>query len=278
MEKFRENLKERADIEKAEAEKADIGNADNTDNVDDVNDADNTNNTNNTGTKETQDNVREMGQLTLDKNSAKHKIHLVSIIGEIEGHELAQNQTKTTKYEHILPMLAAVEDSDEIDGVLILLNTVGGDVEAGLAIAEMIASLSKPTVSLVLGGSHSIGVPLAVAADYSMIVPSGTMIIHPVRMNGMVIGVIQTYEYFERIQERILNFVTWHSGIDKDILKQLMLDTSKLAKDVGTILDGNEAVAFGLMDAVGGISDALKQLNRMIDIQAGKEDKKSENI
>ncbi len=278
MEKFRENLKERADIEKAEAEKADIGNADNTDNVDDVDDADNTNNTNNTGTKETQDNVREMGQLTLDKNSAKHKIHLLSIIGEIEGHELAQNQTKTTKYEHILPMLAAVEDSDEIDGVLILLNTVGGDVEAGLAIAEMIASLSKPTVSLVLGGSHSIGVPLAVAAEYSMIVPSGTMIIHPVRMNGMVIGVIQTYEYFERIQERILNFVTWHSGIDKDILKQLMLDTSKLAKDVGTILDGNEAVAFGLMDAVGGISDALKQLNRMIDIQAGKEDKKLENI
>lgn len=275
MEKFRENLKKKADIEKAEAEKADIGNADNTDNVDD---ADNTNNTNNTGTKETQDNVREMGQLTLDKNSAKHKIHLLSIIGEIEGHELAQNQTKTTKYEHILPMLAAVEDSDEIDGVLILLNTVGGDVEAGLAIAEMIASLSKPTVSLVLGGSHSIGVPLAVAADYSMIVPSGTMIIHPVRMNGMVIGVIQTYEYFERIQERILNFVTWHSGIDKDILKQLMLDTSKLAKDVGTILDGNEAVAFGLMDAVGGISDALKQLNRMIDIQAGKEDIKSENI
>lgn len=275
MEKFRENLKKKADIEKADAEKADIGNADNTDNVDD---ADNTNNTNNTGTKETQDNVREMGQLTLDKNSAKHKIHLLSIIGEIEGHELAQNQTKTTKYEHILPMLAAVEDSDEIDGVLILLNTVGGDVEAGLAIAEMIASLSKPTVSLVLGGSHSIGVPLAVAADYSMIVPSGTMIIHPVRMNGMVIGVIQTYEYFERIQERILNFVTWHSGIDKDILKQLMLDTSKLAKDVGTILDGNEAVAFGLMDAVGGISDALKQLNRMIDIQAGKEDKKSENI
>lgn len=272
MEKFRKNLKEKADIEKAEAEKADIGNADNTDNVDDAD------NTNNTGTKETQDNVREMGQLTLDKNSAKHKIHLVSIIGEIEGHELAQNQTKTTKYEHILPMLAAVEDSDEIDGVLILLNTVGGDVEAGLAIAEMIASLSKPTVSLVLGGSHSIGVPLAVAADYSMIVPSGTMIIHPVRMNGMVIGVIQTYEYFERIQERILNFVTWHSGIDKDILKQLMLDTSKLAKDVGTILDGNEAVAFGLMDAVGGISDALKQLNRMIDIQAGKEDKKSENI
>lgn len=275
MEKFRENLKEKADIEKADAEKADIGNADNTDNTDNVDDADNTNNT---GTKETQDNVREMGQLTLDKNSAKHKIHLLSIIGEIEGHELAQNQTKTTKYEHILPMLAAVEDSDEIDGVLILLNTVGGDVEAGLAIAEMIASLSKPTVSLVLGGSHSIGVPLAVAADYSMIVPSGTMIIHPVRMNGMVIGVIQTYEYFERIQERILNFVTWHSGIDKDILKQLMLDTSKLAKDVGTILDGNEAVAFGLMDAVGGISDALKQLNRMIDIQAGKEDIKSENI
>lgn len=209
--------------------------------------------------------VREMGQMLLDKNKEKHKIYLINIIGEIEGHELAQNQTKTTKYEHVLPMLAAVEDSNQIDGVLILLNTVGGDVEAGLAIAEMIASLSKPTVSLVLGGSHSIGVPLAVSADYSMIVPSGTMIIHPVRMNGMVIGVIQTYEYFERIQERILTFITQHSHIEKDDLKKLMLDTSKLAKDVGTILDGKEAVERGLIDAVGGIDEALQQLNKMID-------------
>ena len=162
-------------------------------------------------------------------------------------------------------MLAAVEDSSDIDGVLILLNTVGGDVEAGLAIAEMIASLSKPTVSLVLGGSHSIGVPLAVSSDYSFIVPSGTMIVHPVRMNGMIIGVAQTYEYFERIQERILNFIVANSSIEKERLKMLMLDTSKLAKDVGTVLDGSEAVREGIIDAVGGICEALKKLNEMID-------------
>ncbi|MCI6018397.1 MAG: ATP-dependent Clp protease proteolytic subunit [Clostridiales bacterium] len=209
--------------------------------------------------------VKEDGQLVLDKNSQRHRLYLISIIGEIEGHEAVSGQTKTTKYEHILPMLAAVEDSSDIDGVLILLNTVGGDVEAGLAIAEMIASLSKPTVSLVLGGSHSIGVPLAVSADYSFIVPSGTMIIHPVRMNGMVIGVIQTYEYFERIQERILNFITDHSDIKRDRLKDLMLDTSKLAKDVGTILDGREAVKNGLINEIGGISEAMKKLNELID-------------
>ena len=209
--------------------------------------------------------VKEDGQLVLDKNSQRHRLYLISIIGEIEGHEAVSGQTKTTKYEHILPMLAAVEDSSDIDGVLILLNTVGGDVEAGLAIAEMIASLSKPTVSLVLGGSHSIGVPLAVSADYSFIVPSGTMIIHPVRMNGMVIGVIQTYEYFERIQERLLNFITDHSDIKRDRLKDLMLDTSKLAKDVGTILDGREAVKNGLINEIGGISEAMKKLNELID-------------
>lgn len=209
--------------------------------------------------------VRESGQLLLDKNRQKHKIYLLSIIGEIEGHEAAPAQTKTTKYEHVLPMLAAVEDSCDINGVLILLNTVGGDVEAGLAIAEMIASLGKPTVSLVLGGSHSIGVPLAVASDYSFIVPSGTMIVHPVRMNGMVIGVAQTYEYFERIQERILNFIVSNSSVEKERLKALMLDTSKLAKDVGTVLDGREAVKEGIIDAVGGIREALKKLNEMID-------------
>lgn len=209
--------------------------------------------------------VAESGQLLLDKNKAQHKIYLLSIIGEIEGHEAAPSQTKTTKYEHVLPMLAAVEDGCDIDGVLILLNTVGGDVEAGLAIAEMIASLSKPTVSLVLGGSHSIGVPLAVASDYSFIVPSGTMIVHPVRMNGTVIGVAQTYEYFERIQERILNFIVSNSSVEKERLKMLMLDTSKLAKDVGTVLDGREAVREGIIDAVGGISEALKKLNEMID-------------
>lgn len=209
--------------------------------------------------------VREDGQIVLDKNPAHHKIYLLSIIGEIEGHEQVQNQAKTTKYEHVLPMLAAVEDSADIDGVLILLNTVGGDVEAGLAIGEMIGSISKPTVSLVLGGSHSIGVPLAVSADYSLIVPSGTMIIHPVRMNGMVIGVAQTYDYFEKIQERILNFITSHSKIQKERLKQLMLDTSKLAKDVGTLLDGKEAVAEGLIDEIGGIDRALAKLNELIE-------------
>jgi len=209
--------------------------------------------------------VKEDGQLVLDKNGQRHRIYLLSIIGEIEGHEVANGQSKTTKYEHVLPMLAAVEDSSDIDGMLVLLNTVGGDVEAGLAIAEMIASLGKPTVSLVLGGSHSIGVPLAVSADYSFIVPSGTMIIHPVRMNGMVIGVAQTYEYFERIQDRILNFITDHSDITKEKLKALMLDTSKLAKDVGTILDGGEAVAGGLINEVGGIHEAMQKLNQMID-------------
>jgi len=207
--------------------------------------------------------IKETGEVTLDKN--KHKIHLMTIIGEVEGHETLSSQSKTTKYEHVLPSLASVEDSNDIDGVLILINTVGGDVEAGLAIAEMISSLSKPTVSLVLGGSHSIGVPLAVSSDYSFIVPSGTMIIHPVRMNGMIIGVIQTYEYFERIQERILNFIVRNSRIDKDSLKKLMLDTSKLAKDVGTILDGSEAVGAGIIDEVGGIKQALEKLNQMIE-------------
>ncbi len=215
--------------------------------------------------QEKEDQIKESGQIILEHNSQKHKIYLLSIIGKIEGHDIASGQTKTPKYEQVLPMLAAVEDSRDIDGVLVLLNTVGGDVEAGLAIAEMIASLSKPTVSLVLGGSHSIGVPLAVSSDYSLIVPSGTMIIHPVRMNGMVIGVAQTYEYFERIQERILNFIAGNSSIQKDRLKALMLDTSKLAKDVGTVLDGREAVAEGLINEVGGIDKAMERLNKMIE-------------
>lgn len=209
--------------------------------------------------------IRETGEVILDKNEKKHKIHLMTIIGEVEGHETLSSQSKTTKYEHVLPQLASVEDSSDIDGILVLLNTVGGDVEAGLAIAEMISSLSKPTVSLVLGGSHSIGVPLAVSADYSFIVPSGTMIIHPVRMNGMVIGVVQTYEYFERIQERILNFIVSNSAIDKNYLKKLMLDTSQLAKDVGTVLDGKEAVKAGIINEVGGIKQALDKLNQMIE-------------
>ncbi|HBI73156.1 MAG TPA: hypothetical protein DDY59_08210, partial [Lachnospiraceae bacterium] len=190
--------------------------------------------------------ISEYGQTLLENGKRDHKIHLLSIIGEIEGHECLPQHNKTTKYEHVLPQLAAIEDSDEIDGLLILINTVGGDVEAGLAIAEMIASLSKPTVSLVLGGSHSIGVPLAVSADYSYIVPSATMIIHPVRMNGMIIGVTQTFEYFEKIQDRIIKFVVDHSKIDYESFRGLMLDTNQLAKDVGSILVGVEAVEKGI--------------------------------
>ncbi|SHO53528.1 ClpP family protease [Anaerocolumna xylanovorans] len=207
--------------------------------------------------------IKEFGQTTLINEKRKSKIHLLSIIGEIEGHECLPQHNKTTKYEHVLPQLAAIEDSSDIDGLLILINTVGGDVEAGLAIAEMIASLSKPTVSLVLGGSHSIGVPLAVSAKYSFIVPTATMIIHPVRMNGTVIGVSQTYDYFEKIQDRILNFVSSHSKIDKEKLRGLMHNTGQLAKDVGSILIGSETVDNGIVDEVGGIRDALGKLYQM---------------
>lgn len=217
--------------------------------------------------------IREYGQTTLVNEERKTKIHLISIIGEIEGHECLPQHNKTTKYEHVLPQLAAIEDSSDIDGLLILINTVGGDVEAGLAISEMIASLSKPTVSLVLGGSHSIGVPLAVSSDYSYIVPSATMIIHPVRMNGMVIGVTQTYDYFDKIQERILNFVVTHSKIDKEDLKKLMLNTNQLAKDVGSILVGGETVDAGIIDEVGGIKEALNKLYEMVKERKPEEDK-----
>ncbi len=213
--------------------------------------------------------ISEYGQTVLENGTKDHKIHLLSIIGEIEGHECLPQHNKTTKYEHVLPQLAAIEDSTEIDGLLILINTVGGDVEAGLAIAEMIASLSKPTVTLVLGGSHSIGVPLAVSANFSYIVPSATMIIHPVRMNGTVIGVTQTFEYFEKIQDRIINFVVNHSKIDYNSFRDLMLDTHQLAKDVGSILVGEETVKKGIIDAVGGIKEALGKINEMIDSKNG---------
>lgn len=215
--------------------------------------------------------ISEYGQTILDNNKKEHKIHLLSIIGEIEGHECLPQHNKTTKYEHVLPQLAAIEDSNEIDGLLILINTVGGDVEAGLAIAEMIGSLSKPTVSLVLGGSHSIGVPLAVSAKYSFIVPTATMIIHPVRMNGTVIGVTQTFEYFEKIQDRIIKFVVDHSGITYSDFKNLMLDTNQLAKDVGSILVGDETVKLKIINEVGGIKEALAKINEMIDVKS-KED------
>ena len=208
--------------------------------------------------------IKEMGTLDLAKKSGRHGIKLLTIIGEIEGHEAVSGNTKATKYEHLLPRLAEMEEDLETEGILILLNTLGGDVEAGLAIAEMIASLSKPTVSLVLGGSHSIGGPLAVSADYSFIVPTGTMIVHPVRSTGMFIGVIQSYRNMERTQDRIARFISEHSRISQERLVELMLDSTQLVKDVGTMLEGEDAVREGLIDEVGGISQALAKLHDMI--------------
>lgn len=213
--------------------------------------------------------IREMGQVVLNGNSRKHKVELLTVIGEIEGHESAPSHSKTTKYEHVLPKLAMIEDDEEIEGLLILLNTVGGDVEAGLAIAEMIASLSVPTVSLVLGGGHSIGVPMAVSADYSFVVPSATMVIHPVRSSGMFIGIAQTYRNMEKIQDRITSFIASHSRASQRRLEELMLDTSQLVKDVGTLLEGEEAVREGLIDEVGGIREALGKLHQMIEEKRG---------
>lgn len=212
--------------------------------------------------QEKQDDFKEYGQSVLEDDEVT--IYLISIIGEIEGHECLPSNSKTTKYEHILPRLAEIEDDKKIDGVLLLINTVGGDVESGLAIAEMVASLSKPTVSLVLGGSHSIGVPLAVSTDYSMIVPSGTMVIHPVRMSGTVIGAPATYDYFKRMQDRILTFITAHCSADYEKMEELMMNTQMLTKDVGTILVGKEAVEVGLIDEIGGIAEAFQKLKSMI--------------
>ncbi len=209
--------------------------------------------------------IEEYGQMTLENENGRRMIHLLSIIGEVEGHENAPGTSKTTKYDHVLPMLAALEEDKRVEGMLVLLNTSGGDVDAGLAIAEMIASLSIPTVSLVLGGSHSIGVPLAVSADYSFIVPTGTMMIHPVRMSGMIIGASQTYEYFEMIQDRILNFVASHADIAYDQLKRLMLNTEMLTRDLGTVLVGQEAVNKGLINEVGGIHQAICKLHSMME-------------
>ena len=208
--------------------------------------------------------IEKESQVTLEENRENHRIHLITIIGEIEGHENAGSQSKVTKYELLLPQLASIEDSNEIDGLLILLNTLGGDVEAGLSIAEMIASLSKPSVSLVLGGSHSIGGPLAVSADYSFIVPSGTMVIHPVRMNGMVIGAPQTFNYFRDVQNRIIQFVCKHCRIKQSRLEELMMETQMLTKDVGSVLEGEEAVKEGIIDEIGGISQAVQKLHELI--------------
>ena len=218
------------------------------------------------------------GQEILQDNIQHYKIHLLSVIGEIEGHECLGSSVKSTKYEHVLPQLAALEDNKEMDGLLMLLNTVGGDIEAGLAIAEMIASLSVPSVSLVLGGCHSIGVPLAVSTDYSFIVPSGAMLIHPVRMNGMVIGAPQTYEYFTRLQNRITGFVAAHSNVSREAMEQMMLETGEMTKDLGTILVGEDAVQKGLIHATGGIHEALEKLYELIRCQQSLCRKTSENI
>lgn len=209
--------------------------------------------------------IKEFGASNLGNNPMNHNIQLITIIGEVEGHEATGNNTKATKYEHLLPILAGAEDNQNIHGVLILLNTMGGDVEAGLAIAEMIASLSKPTVSLVLGGSHSIGGPLAVSADYSFIVPSGTIIVHPVRSNGMFIGVAQSYRNMVKTQDRITNFISTHSSITKEKIESLMLDSHELVKDVGTMLEGRSAVDVGMIDEVGGLKDAIAKLHRLIE-------------
>lgn len=208
------------------------------------------------------ENVKELGIQSLPKG--KDRIQILPIIGQIEGHIIAPPQTKTTRYEHVIPLLVSIENDDNVEGVLAILNTVGGDVEAGLAIAEMIRSLSKPTVSLVIGGGHSIGVPLATSADYSFISPSATMIVHPIRMNGLVIGVAQTFEYFNKMQERINEFIIRTSKINRDVLTKLMIQTDELLNDMGTILIGKQAVEAGLIDEVGGISNALKKLDELI--------------
>ena len=206
-----------------------------------------------------QDELKEYGMIQ------EKGLLTISIIGEIEGHDCLSQNAKTTKYEHLLPLLAKAEQDDRVKGILFLMNTVGGDVSCGLALAEMIASLSIPTVSLVIGDSHSIAVPLAVSTDYSFIVPSATMIIHPVRMNGMVLGTPQTYSQFQQIQDRILNFIASHSEAEKEKLEQLMMNTSMLSKDLGTVLVGEEAVEQGLVQEVGGISKALEKLNNLIE-------------
>lgn len=209
-----------------------------------------------------ENNIAETGSITA--RTARGTVHCITIVGQIEGHMELPAQNKTTKYEHLIPQIAAVEQAEEIDGMLVLLNTVGGDVEAGLAIAELIAGMTKPTVSLVLGGGHSIGVPLAVAAKKSFIAASAAMTIHPVRMNGTIIAVPQAFEYLAKIQERIVDFITGHSSISAERLQQLMRETGQLTADVGTVISGKQAVTLGLIDEVGTLSDALESLYEMI--------------
>ncbi len=214
-------------------------------------------------TKGTLEAVKEMGATPIPE--IKSNIHCLTIVGQIEGHLVLPPQNKTTKYEHIIPQLVALEQATEVEGILIILNTVGGDVEAGLAIAEMIASMSKPTVSIVLGGGHSIGVPIAVAAKYSFIANTASMTIHPIRLNGLVIGVPQTYEYLDKMQDRVVRFTTEHSRISEEKFRELMFRTGDLARDIGTVLIGREAVDVGLIEAVGGIGDAVQKIKDMIE-------------
>jgi len=214
--------------------------------------------------EEVRNSIIQTGSVT---THGRHVIHCLTIIGQVEGHYILPSQNKTTKYEHVMPQLVAIEQDMEIKGLIILINTVGGDVEAGLAIAELIAGMSKPTVTLILGGGHSIGVPLAVSANRSFIVPSATMTIHPVRMNGLVLGVPQTLSYFEKMQDRIVGFVVKNSNISQERFRSLMMTTGELVMDVGTVLNGEDAVKEGLIDELGGLSDAVECLYRMIDEQ-----------
>ena len=225
--------------------------------------------------KEEREQVVELGS-DITKSS-KGNIYTLTIIGQVEGHQVLPETAKTTKYEHVLPLLAGIEESEEIDGLLLLLNTVGGDIEAGLAIAEMIAGMKKPTVSLVLGGGHSIGIPLAVCTKKSFITPTASMTVHPVRMTGLVVGAPQTFRYFQRIQEQIADFVTANSGITKEQFESYMMATGEMATDVGTILYGKEAVASGLIDKLGGLSDALTALHKMIEKKNQTKPKQKEN-
>ena len=218
--------------------------------------------------KEERERIVELGS---DLSKGKDgNIYTLTIIGQVEGHQVLPESLKTTKYEHVLPLLAGIEESEDIDGLLLLLNTVGGDIEAGLAIAEMIAGMNKPTVSLVLGGGHSIGIPLAVCTKKSFITPTASMTVHPVRMTGLVVGAPQTFRYFQRIQEQIADFVTANSGISKKQFEKYMMATGEMATDVGTILYGKEAVSSGLIDHLGGLSDALKALHKMIEDEKGQ--------
>jgi ATP-dependent protease ClpP protease subunit len=216
--------------------------------------------------------IQQLGQTNVPQLSNDSKIHCLTIIGQIEGHLALPPQNKTTKYEHIIPQLIAIEQNPKIEGLIIVLNTVGGDVEAGLAISEMLASLSKPTVSIVLGGGHSIGVPIAVSCDYSFIAETATMTIHPVRLTGLVIGVPQTFEYLDKMQERVVNFVTKHSKVTEETFKDLMFAKGNLTRDIGTNVIGREAVKHGLIDEVGGIGQAIKKLNELIELNRGEQE------